>query len=317
MSRKTPSFSQLLNYLNKGRKENDEFFFKHNVYSNDSQKIINEFHENYRNLKKQKNSNSLYHEIISLKHQKNLSVEQQRIILQDLAQEYVKIRATNNLVYAVIHEQHNQIHCHLMISSNEVENHRNKRLSQRQFEDIKEGLENYGCAKYPLLERLEKKKTKSRTKSKTIDREVHLKKRTGKQTKREQFKDRLHKIFTLVKSQDEFINLLKSENIEIYQRGNSFGFLDLSINRKYRLKTLELESEFNELSKNFTSGKEHQKEQKVDKETQTKEQKVFDHKSIEKEQANDSFRQKMKEARERNIESSKKLNDKDKNFTKK
>lgn len=117
MSRKTPSFSQLLNYLNKGRKENDEFFFQHNIYSNNPQNIINEYQENYKNLKRQKNSNSLYHEIISLKHQKNLSIEQQRLILKDLAQEYTRARAANSLVYAVIHEQHNQIHCHLMISS--------------------------------------------------------------------------------------------------------------------------------------------------------------------------------------------------------
>ena len=261
MSRKTPSFSQLLNYLNKGRKENDEFFFKYNIYSNTPNGIINEYYENYRNLKKKKNSNSLYHEIISLKYQKALSIEQQRIILQDLAQEYAEVRANNNLVYAVIHEQHNQIHCHFMISSNEFENHRNKRLSQKQFDEIKKRLREYAYEKYPLLERLEEKKTKARTKAKTIDREVHLKKRTGMQTQREELKDRLHKIFTQVNNPNEFLSSLQAENIQVYQRGNTFGFVDLSNNRKYRLKTLELESEFMDMNKNFETNQEQSKEQ--------------------------------------------------------
>jgi hypothetical protein len=153
MSRKTASFSQLLNYLNKGRVEKDNYFLRHNIYSYKPYYIVKEFQENYKTLKKQKNSNALYHEIISLKHQNNLSVEEQREMLKDLSEQYIKARANDNMVYCVIHEQHNQIHCHLMISSNELLNDKNKRLSKKEFDKIKEELRNYAYTKYPKLEK--------------------------------------------------------------------------------------------------------------------------------------------------------------------
>jgi hypothetical protein len=67
LARKTASFSQLINYINKGRKENDNYFFKYNIYNHKPYFIIKEYQENYKNLKKQKNSNALYHDMIALK----------------------------------------------------------------------------------------------------------------------------------------------------------------------------------------------------------------------------------------------------------
>ena len=68
MSRKTASFSQLLNYLNKGKVANDDYFFRHNIYSHTPYYISKEYNENYKSLRRRANSNALYHEIISLKH---------------------------------------------------------------------------------------------------------------------------------------------------------------------------------------------------------------------------------------------------------
>ena len=262
MSRKTASFSQLLKYINKGREKDDEYYFSHNLYSNKEYFITKEFLENHKVLKRRKNTNSLFHEVISIKYQKGYSKEELKEILKDLTEQYIKARADNCLVYAVIHEQHNQIHSHLMISSNELDNTKTRYYSKRQFKQIQELTRQYAYEKYPKLERdekLEKTKKKQRAKAKTIDSEVHLKKRTGKQSEREKVRERLKTIFELSKNREEFLKFLRIEKLELYQRGNTFGFLDQKTSKKYRLKTLELESEFQNMSELF-QGQTKQKE---------------------------------------------------------
>jgi hypothetical protein len=193
----------------------------------------------------------MYHEIISLKHQKNISVEKQREILKDLMNQYTNVRANNNMVYGVIHEQHNQVHSHLMISSNEVASDRNKRLDKKEFAEIKAGLKIYAKAKYPELEITEKTSKKARAKTRAIDNEVQFKKRTGKKSDRELMKERLQAVFARSNKPQDFIKILEAEKIQVYQRGKTFGFLDEVTGRKYRLKMLELEKEFTKMDSKF------------------------------------------------------------------
>jgi hypothetical protein len=273
MSRKTASFSQLINYLNAGRTQNDEYCFKHNIYSNKPYYIVKEYLGNYKNLKRLANSNALYHEVISLKHQSNLTIEEQREILKDLAEQYINTRAKNNLAYGVIHEQHNQVHCHLMISSNELLNSRNKRLSKVQFREVKAQLEQYAYMKYPKLEQLKQTHKKTKAKTKTIDNEIQYKKRTGEKSDKEIIKEILQVIFSKSKSSQDFLNRLSNEKIQIYQRGKTFGFLDEKTNKKYRLKTLELENDFAEMNNNFMKNENTKNKQSFDNAKSTKQAK--------------------------------------------
>ena len=312
-SRTTASFSQLLHYMNKGRVEEDEYFYKHNVYSNKTYDIVGEFKQNHKLLKKRKNGVALYHEYISIKYQKGYSKEELRGILQSLAEQYVKQRANNCLVYAVVHEQHNQIHLHFMISGNEIESSKAHYFSQSEFEEIKNKTREYAYEKYPKLERKELTQKKARANSRTIDSEVQFKKRTGKQSEREKFKDKLQKIFARSQTQNNFINNLKAESIEIYQRGNTFGFIDSISKRKYRLKTLELENEFVQMSNSFDIKKQAEKSQEQSREASGfGRQKDFDNEYIKVELAKEAFREKMKEARKAN----ERIKDKDNTFTK-
>jgi len=258
MSRKTASFSQLINYINKGREKDDEYCFKHNIYANKPYTITKEFLENHKTLKKRKNTNSLFHEVISIKYQKGYSKEQLREILKDITEQYIKARANNCLVYSVIHEQHNQIHAHLMISSNELDSTKTYYFSKHQYKQIQELTRKYAYEKYPQLEHeeiknqsKEKSKQSSKRKSKIVDSEVHLKKRTGKDSEREKLRERLKTIFGLAKDGQEFIKFLRMEKLELYQRGQTFGFLDQESSKKYRLKTLELENEFQSMNDSF------------------------------------------------------------------
>ena len=259
LSRKTASFSQLINYINQGRNKNDEYAFRYNLYSLKQYSIIKEYKENYKYLKKQKNSNALYHDIIALKRQDNLTTQELREILEDLIDQYSKSRANYNLVYSVIHEKETQVHCHFVISSNEFGNVRNKRWSKRQLAEIQERLREYAYAKYPKLEREvnENSKTKSRAKTKTVDNEIQYKKRTGKQTDRKEMKERLQEIFAKSQNQQSFMEYLQAERIQVYKHGNNFGFINIATGKKYRVKTLELEAEFQSLNTRLSNQTNH------------------------------------------------------------
>jgi hypothetical protein len=247
-TRKTASFSQLLKYINNGREKKDEYSFK-NIDSNTHYEIIKEYLENAKFLKKQKNSKILFHEILSLKKQNDLSIEEQREILKDLIAQYIDSWAANHLAYAVIHEKENTLHAHVMISSNEYGNTKNKRLSLSQFADIKDRLNEYAYAKYPQLEKTEfSKKQRERGKARQIDKEKQFEKRTGQQSAKAAFKERLQAIFDLSASREQFIAFLQRENIHIYQRGQAWGFVDNNSGTKYRVKTLGLESDFDRLN---------------------------------------------------------------------
>lgn len=247
LSRKDPTFKQLTGYILKGSDRN--YIFSHNLYVNDLNNINevnNEFQENYKFLKKQKNSNSLYHDIISFSKSDN-DIKIQKDALFDVVNEYIKVRANKCLVYGALHEGRNNIHFHLMISSNEVGNNKNHYLSIRQFDEIKKGSERYTNEKYPELKQgnVINKSKKDKNKSK---KEFEYIKRTGTKSQNDLLKEQLKNIFNQSKTKEEFFNNLYKEKIEIYVRGNTIGFLDIVTKNKHRLKILGLENEFNLMS---------------------------------------------------------------------
>lgn len=247
MSRKEPSFAQLSNYIFKGADNN--YTYIRNLYANDTEGISKEFEENFKFLKRQKNSNAIYHEILSIS-KASLDLEKQKEILFEIAREYAEIRARNCLVYGSLHEADNNLHFHLMISSNELEQKKNHYFSKKQFSEIKKGLEKYVLEKYPELEQ---RRLINRDKKKIeaiSQKEFELKKRTGKITKRESIQYRLTQIFNNSPTKEIFFTNLEKNNIQIYVRGNTIGFKDLTddTQRNYRLKKLGLSEEFNKMS---------------------------------------------------------------------
>lgn len=256
--RKSPSFAQLVKYMNKGRNKEDEYFYTHNIYSDKPYYIVREFLENHKNLEKRsKEVNSLFHELISIKKQNGYSEKELIEILKDMTAEYVRLRAENCLVYGTIHIDKQSIHMHLAICSNEILSEKPLWFKKFEYDEIKKNVNKFAFEKYPRLEIIQEKKEKEKTKernkrkTKSIDNEIQFKKRTGKASDREKFKERLKTILSLSKTIDEFNKYLRVENIEIYARGNTFGFLDRATGKKYRLKTLELETEFEKMNYDF------------------------------------------------------------------
>lgn len=247
MSRKKPSFGQLYEYILK--EADTQYNFSQNLYSNDFEGVRQEFKQNHSFLKKQKNSNSLYHEILSIT-KSGIELDQQKEKLLEIVREYVQARAKSCLVFGSLHEAKDNIHFHLMISSNELEQEKNHYLSKKQFDQIKRKLEDYVLEKYPELEQgqvINKEKKKEAVLS---QKEFELKKRTDKITKRESIQYRLTQIFNGSPTKEAFFENLRKNEIEIYTRGNTIGFKDLGDEnqRRYRLKKLGLSEEFNKMS---------------------------------------------------------------------
>ena len=254
MSRKEATFSQLVDYFEDGRQD-AKFTVYHNVYSNNPENIKSEFNKNATFLKKRKNGVYMYHEVLSITKSIKLTEDQQKEILKDIALNYVKSRAKNNLVYGVLHhDKKDNLHYHFMISSNEIESDKKHRFTKEEFSKFKKDLESYVLEVYPELEQ-KKLINKEPGQQKDIgeklsNKGVELKRRTGKTNQKDDVKERLRTVFaeTKTKTKSDFFNTLEREQLEIYVHGNTIGILDKLTERKHRLKTLGLLDEFNIIS---------------------------------------------------------------------
>ena len=74
MSRKEPSFGQLIKYIER-ETGNERYRFRHNVFARDPNRICAEFEQNAQLLKQRKGGVYLYHEIISITRAEDLSAD--------------------------------------------------------------------------------------------------------------------------------------------------------------------------------------------------------------------------------------------------
>jgi hypothetical protein len=240
MSRKNKSFWQLLRYI---EKEQVTSRFIWNLYSNinDRKNIVKEFIANAKHLKNARGKVYIYHEILSLE-DSSLSLKRQEEILQDLTRKYISSRANNHLVYGCIHNDKNNLHMHLMISSNAILEQKRTRLSKQKFKQIQQNLEIYKNHTYPELGKSNFYNQQHKDRSKTKKDEQEIKHRRKKQTKKEFLKENLQSIFARSLSKTALENSLKNNGFYLYQRATTFSIK--YENKSYRLKTLGLDLEY-------------------------------------------------------------------------
>jgi len=222
MSRKNTSFAQLIKYF---EKEQVNSRFSWNLYScmNDRDSIIKEFESNSKYLKNARGKVYLYHEVLSLE-KNNLSIKKQQEILQDLSKKYITQRANESLVYGVIHNDTDNLHMHLMISSNKISSNKRERLSKKEFKTIQHILEEYKNEYYKELNQTNFYEQKQYIKS--------------RQSKKEFVKENLENIFKRSLSKVS----LKNKGFIIKQKGQNF-VVEYE-NKTYRLKTLDLDIQY-------------------------------------------------------------------------
>jgi len=260
MSRKAPTFKQLIEYM---EKERGHRAIIHNLYCSQSAEqyeIIKQFEKNAQFLPKRKNGNYLYHEILTLENRHELDSKTLSRLLTELGEMYLQERASNQLAFAYIHTDTQNHHIHFCISANKIGSERRERLSKSKFAKIQKKLENHVLEKYPELNQSKIYNTSlSQEQMKTSTKEQAFKKRTGKLSKKEDMKNKLHGIFEQAKSIDELNNLLAENGFKLYQRGQTVGVVNLETNRKHRLKTLGILPHYEATKSRFTAEPEPEK----------------------------------------------------------
>lgn len=240
LSRKTPSFASLYDYIH--RKADDAAVLAWNLpVADDREAVVSAFMENARELPRRKNGNVLYHEIISVPRKEHLSLEQQKDALHEAVLYYLQERAGYLLGYGKLHVEQLHLHVHLMLSSNEIGSSRRFRLSKARFAAIQKEVERYLLQQYPELE----EKPVYSCAHETLpcsEKEYQYAKRTGQLTQKMRIKEKLQRIFSARLTEEEYQTVLASEGFTLYPRGQNVVVTDGK--SKYRLKSLGLEEEY-------------------------------------------------------------------------
>ena len=239
MSRKVPSFGQLIGYIDRDEGQ-ERWRIRHNVMARDPDRIRGEFEQNGALLSRRKNGVYLYHEIISITRARGLSDEEQKARLQEIAETYVALRCPDNLVYGGLHQdKEHSFHYHLMISANRVGDSRRLRLSRAQFRDVQVQLERHVLRAMPELEQkvaIDKRAERRKSRS-----EAELERRTGEVPKKDQLRARVLEALEAAADRDALLQAFGRSELELYMRGKTLGVIDLETGAKHRLKTLDLE----------------------------------------------------------------------------
>ena len=153
MSRKSKTFGQLLRYVNGpdiAGALGPAWLHNLQAQEHDLDGIRREFFANAGYLKRRKNGNVLYHEILSFGEGDRESVTVP--MMEDLVRRYLELRAPYALAYARAHFNTECPHVHVVISANNVGSSRRLRLSRREFRSIQREVERYQRERYPFLE---------------------------------------------------------------------------------------------------------------------------------------------------------------------
>ncbi len=265
MSRKHPSFAQLIDYIEGETKlKSRQYSIHHNLYSRDQDHIKAAFIHNAKHLKQRKNGVYLYHEVVSIEKSYTLTEDEQKARLQTIVREYLNARGRNNLAYAVLHEDTDNLHFHIVMSANEAGEHNRKRLSKAEFAGIQTNLEQWVLTHQRELEQ-KAVFHKNQTKAERAEREAQrakrdhlgdkgeqMKRRGAKTDKRDQVQERLTDIFETATNPRHFTELMGKAGFTLYTRGKTHGITDREGN-KYRLARLGLADAWQKLDEKMNA----------------------------------------------------------------
>lgn len=255
MSRKEPSFTQLVAYMS-DEKSDRAFDLHHHVFTRDPGDIAAEFEDNARLLGKRKGGNYLFHEILSLDTRECGQGREVKEKLRLLAFEYIERRCARNMVYGAMHRDHEgHLHYHLMISANERGDKSRLRFSPGQLAKTKREVERHCREAYPELKQPEVMDQSPEDRDKRRDqrksqKQQEMEKRGAKLTKKEQLAQELRGMMAYAKSQAEFERLLQDHGFTLRQNGKNWVIEPIACEgdtkklRPHRFSTLGLHAEY-------------------------------------------------------------------------
>lgn len=249
-NKSSSAFKGLLNYILRDgaamkNKEGIPYMVKHNISGNSIAQFEKVFRENEANRKyRYKGSNVCYHVILSFSPEDTdkLTLE----MLEDLTRKFFELRAEYGMGVAAYHEDRNHRHIHCILGNTKVISGESLRMSRKEFQQVKEKLQEYQQLKYPEL--VSVPDHNKRNENQISNEEFQLKARTEKASRKDELREYLHKAFEESMNREEFQMNLKSQGLNLYERGGQIAGIDDG-NRHYRLGTLGIyEENMQELS---------------------------------------------------------------------
>lgn len=243
MSRKAPTFAQLIAYIGRDADPHIGTTFARNLYHNgqDERVVAGQFLDNYRYLPKRKNGNALYHEVIVLETQAHLSKVEITQALHELAERYCEKRAPHQLAWGRVHYDTDYPHIHLMISSNAVRSPLRVRMEKSAFAKLQRDLEAFKEADFPELNGgVIYRKGMTPTRPRVTSKEGEMVRRTGSLSGKQAVIDLLKPVFDNALNPNDLKAALMRQGFELYLRGKSWGIVAQETGRRYRLHTLGL-----------------------------------------------------------------------------
>jgi len=191
----------------------------------------------------------MFHEILALEPNIELSKKKQIAALRKIAARYLDRRAPLQLAIGVIHAQTAHIHMHLMISSNAILSRRRISLPKSEFAAIQREIEEFRIQQFPELGRKRLFDQPKKERSRTV-REQAAFLRSGKPSHKDELAKALTTVFKTAKSRKTLNTAIKDLDLKLYQRGRSVG-VQTDGGRKYRLATLGLTEAYTEAVTRF------------------------------------------------------------------
>jgi len=250
MSRKAPTFAQLITYIGRDADPHIGTTFARNLYHNgqDEQVVAGQFLDNYRYLPKRKNGNALYHEVIVLEPQAHLSKTEVTAALHELAEQYCEVRAPHQLAWGRVHWDTDYPHMHLMISANAVRSPLRVRLDKSGFAKVQQDLEAFKETQFPELNGgVIYRRAEANTRPRVTSKEGEMVRRTGRPSGKIAVFELLRPVFGHAANLEVLKGNLNQLGFDLYQRGKTIGVRHFQTDRRYRLRTLGLETAYQQI----------------------------------------------------------------------
>lgn len=153
---KIRGFARLVQYLNKHVDEVEpekDFSVFHNVLDTgkDLGGIIEQFVEQDRYRKERKGGNVLIHEWLSF-HEEDTG-QLTPVMLEDITQEYLRVRCPRGVAYAKPHYDKAHPHVHIMMAATNFKSWRKIHLDNASYNRVRRHMDRYQQEKYPQLSR--------------------------------------------------------------------------------------------------------------------------------------------------------------------
>jgi len=184
-----------------------------------------------------------YHEVLSFSpldkdHMTNA-------ILDDIARQYINLRNSHALCFAVAHTDTEHTHLHFCFSGTEFRSKTTLRMDDPTFEALRYDIERYQMDKYPQLKNSivywnkERKRNSSKVRDKNArtEKEFQTKRRLkGTPTEKEQLQQTVLDVYNQSQSVDEFYSMVEQSGLALnYRKGKVNG---VKGKRTYRFTTL-------------------------------------------------------------------------------